>query len=44
VLYGSEVFDGLVWLEVMDKDSRIGWIPQINLSVVTLTPTVTAKP
>lgn len=39
VLYGSEVFDGLVWLEVMDKDGRIGWIPQINLSVVTLTPT-----
>ena len=41
VLYGSEVFDGLVWLEVMDKDGRLGWIPQINLSVVTLTPTVT---
>ncbi len=44
VLYGSEVLDGLVWLQVMDKDGRIGWIPQINLSVVTLTPTVTAKP
>ena len=39
VLYGNEVFDGLVWLQVMDKDGRIGWIPQINLSVVTLTPT-----
>lgn len=44
VLYGNEVFEGLVWLEVMDKDGRIGWIPQINLSVVTLTPTVTATP
>ncbi len=44
VLYGSEVLDGLVWLEVMDKDGRIGWIPQINLSVVTLTPTVTVTP
>jgi len=44
VLYGSEVLDGLVWLEIMDKDGRIGWIPQINLSVVTLTPTVTATP
>jgi len=44
VLYGSEVFDGLVWLEVMDKDGRIGWIPQINISVVTLTPTVTGTP
>jgi len=39
VLYGSEVLDGLVWLQVMDKDGRIGWIPQINLLVVTLTPT-----
>ena len=44
VLYGNEVFEGLVWLEVMDKDGRIGWIPQINLSVVTLTPTVTVTP
>jgi hypothetical protein len=44
VLYGSEVLDGLVWLQVMDKDGRIGWIPQINLSVVTMTPTVTEAP
>jgi len=27
VLYGSEVFDGLVWLQVMDVDGRMGWIP-----------------
>jgi hypothetical protein len=44
VLYSTRVFDGLVWLEVMDKDGRIGWIPQINLSVVTLTPTITEMP
>jgi len=44
VLYGNKVLDGLVWLEVMDKDGRIGWIPEINLSVVTLTPTVTVEP
>lgn len=44
LLYGNEVFDGLVWLQVMDRDDRIGWIPQIYLSVVTLTPTVTAAP
>jgi len=44
VLYGSEVLDGLVWLQIMDKDGRIGWIPQINLAVVTLTPTVTVTP
>lgn len=44
VLYGTQVLDGLVWLQVMDKDGRLGWIPQINLSVVTVTPTVTVKP
>lgn len=44
VLYGSEVLDGLVWLEVLDKDGRLGWIPQIYLAVVTLTPTATSTP
>jgi hypothetical protein len=44
ILYGTRVFDGLVWLELMDQDGRIGWIPQINISVVTLTPTVTVAP
>ena len=44
VLYGNDVFDGLVWLQIVDKDGRVGWIPQINLSIVTLTPTITATP
>jgi len=44
VLYESEVQDGLVWLQVIDVDGRIGWIPQINISVVTLTPTATGTP
>jgi len=38
LLYQTDVFDGLVWLQIMDKDGRIGWIPQINISVVTSTP------
>ena len=42
VLYGVEVMDGLVWNEVMDVDGRIGWVPQVNLAVVTLTPAPTA--
>jgi len=41
VLYGYELLDGLVWLEVMDGEGRIGWLPQIYLSVVTQTPTTT---
>ncbi|GAB4503930.1 MAG: hypothetical protein Fur0043_09230 [Anaerolineales bacterium] len=38
VLYASQVFDGLVWLQVMDADGRIGWLPQIYLLELTLTP------
>ena len=44
VLYDSKIYDGLVWWEVMDADGRIGWLPQIDLVVVTLTSTVTPKP
>lgn len=44
VLYGSKVLNGLVWVEIMDVDGRIGWIPQIYLSVVTLTPAPTSTP
>lgn len=44
ILYGSKVYDGLVWLEVMDSDGRIGWLPQIEMSVVTYTPSKTATP
>jgi uncharacterized hydrophobic protein (TIGR00271 family) len=44
VLYGTEILDGLVWNEVMDADGRIGWVPQIYLTVVTLTPEPTFTP
>jgi len=44
VLYGTKVNDGLVWWEVMDAEGRIGWLPQISLTVVTYTPTRTATP
>jgi len=38
VLYGEEIVNGLVWIEVQDKGGRIGWIPQIY--VLTPTPTL----
>lgn len=44
VLYGRRVLDGFVWLEVEDKEGRVGWIPEIYLFVVTLTPTNTPNP
>ena len=42
VLYGSKVYNGLVWWEVMDAEGRIGWLPQIEMAVVTYTPEPTA--
>jgi hypothetical protein len=39
VLYGYEIVNGMVWIEVVDPDGRLGWVPQTFTSVVTLTPT-----
>lgn len=39
-LYGRQVVDGLIWVEVEDKEGRVGWIPEIYLRLITLTPTV----
>jgi len=44
VLYGTQVYDGLVWWEVMDAEGRLGWLPQVEMMVVTYTPTKTATP
>jgi len=44
ILYGEEVLDGLVWIEVQDSEGRIGWIPEIYLKFITLTPTITSTP
>ncbi len=41
VLYGRELFEAMVWVEVMDTEGRIGWIPEIYLVRETPTPTVT---
>lgn len=38
LLYGKQDENGLIWIEVMDSDGRIGWIPEIYLRVVTATP------
>ena len=35
VLYGKQLLNGIGWIEVMDEDGRIGWIPEIYI----LTPT-----
>ncbi|MFQ5617288.1 MAG: hypothetical protein ACE5GO_12620 [Anaerolineales bacterium] len=44
VLYGVEIVDGLVWVEVMDSDGRVGWIPQAYLLIISPTPADTPTP
>ncbi len=44
VLYGIEIVNGLVWIEVQDKDGRIGWVPQMYTAIVTITPTPSITP
>ena len=41
VLYETRVYDGLVWWQVRDAEGRIGWLPQIDMAVVTYTSTPT---
>ena len=42
VLYGYEIVNGWVWIEVEDAEGRIGWIPQYLSAMITETPTPTA--
>jgi uncharacterized hydrophobic protein (TIGR00271 family) len=39
VLYGYEIVDGWVWIEVLDSEGKLGWIPQFYTTV--LLPTTT---
>jgi len=38
LLYGRQEFNGLIWVEVMDEEGRIGWIPEVYLQLITVTP------
>jgi len=38
LLYGREELNGLIWLEVMDEEGRVGWIPETYLQIITATP------
>lgn len=42
VLYGREVYDGLLWVEIKDADGRTGWVPQIFIEQLmpSVTPTL----
>jgi uncharacterized hydrophobic protein (TIGR00271 family) len=38
LLYGKREAGGMIWVEVMDNEGRIGWIPDAYLHQVTATP------
>ncbi len=41
ILYGSEIVNGMQWIEVLDGDGRHGWVLAVYLHQITLTPTRT---
>jgi hypothetical protein len=43
VLYGYEILNGWVWIEVQDAAGRIGWLPQYVTRLITDTPTRTPR-
>jgi hypothetical protein len=44
VLYGIQTVNGLVWIEVIDEEGRLGWVPQMFTVIVTATPTPSPTP
>lgn len=43
VLYGYQIVDGIVWIQIMDEEGRIGWLPQMFIIIVTPTPGPTSS-
>jgi hypothetical protein len=44
VLYGIEIVNGWVWIEVQDAEGRIGWVQQRFTIIVTQTSTPSPSP
>jgi uncharacterized hydrophobic protein (TIGR00271 family) len=44
VLYGRQVYNGLIWVEIRDAEGRVGWIPEIYMIRETPTPEISATP
>jgi uncharacterized hydrophobic protein (TIGR00271 family) len=43
LLYGRDIYRGLVWIEVRDQSGRVGWIPEFYILVLTPEPSSTAS-
>ena len=44
ILYGRQIVNGLIWLEIRDSEGRVGWLPEHYLLIITNTPTKTPLP
>jgi hypothetical protein len=44
ILYGRREYNGLVWVEILDAEGRVGWIPEIYMTRETPTPDITVTP
>jgi hypothetical protein len=38
LLYEKQEVNGLIWVNVMDSEGRVGWIPETYLIQITPTP------
>jgi hypothetical protein len=43
VLYGYEIYEGWVWIEVQDSGGRIGWVPQFYTEEILPASTAIAE-
>jgi uncharacterized hydrophobic protein (TIGR00271 family) len=41
LLYGKQDLDGVIWVQVIDNEGRIGWVPEVYIRLVTPTPSRT---
>jgi hypothetical protein len=48
ILYGYQIVDGWVWVEVQDAQGRVGWLPLFYISTLPppeqLDPTASSTP
>lgn len=44
ILYGRREYNGLIWVEILDAEGRVGWIPEIYMTRETPTPDITVTP
>jgi uncharacterized hydrophobic protein (TIGR00271 family) len=44
VLYGREMYGGLIWIEIRDSDNRLGWVPEVFIQIIMPTQTSTQFP